>query len=119
MENCFLVAVDPVGVPMDSLELDVLISSGCCTEAELLFRVDDIERVEKEYPKLETVAHNEINPPGIKGDIRTQNEKTERDSVPTFSFYKNGDIWMIGEIGKEKQLTHLKGFKQIWLLLNQ
>jgi len=42
-------ATDPVGVPLDFSEIEQLLSTGCINESDLQFKVDDVERVEKEH----------------------------------------------------------------------
>ena len=42
-------ATDPVGVPLGFSEIEQLLSTGCINESDLLFKVDDVERFEKEH----------------------------------------------------------------------
>ena len=49
VENQGLGMTDPVGVPMDFSEIEQLLSTGCINESDLLFKVDDVERFEKEH----------------------------------------------------------------------
>lgn len=54
-----------------------------------------------------------------KLEIENGLDKPEKDAenIRRLSFYKNGQIWKIGEYGKEKDFTDLKGYKQIQFLL--
>ena len=42
-------ATDPVGVSLDFSEIEQLLSTGCINESDLQFKVDDVERFEKEH----------------------------------------------------------------------
>jgi hypothetical protein len=107
-------AVDPVGEPMGSLDLEFLLSTGFATEAELLFRLDDVENLEQKYPELK--CHNQAREEAEDEAIQIPRE-TEDDGIPAFSFYKNGQFWRIGEVDKEKDFKDTIGLGRLHFLL--
>ena len=59
--------------------------------------------------------------PSETGKVRkldnTRKMVDERAGIPTISFYRNDDIWKIGEEGKEKDFSHLVGYEYIRFLI--
>jgi hypothetical protein len=113
-EECSLSVVDPLGIEFENysaLELN-LMSYPKYNNLDFYFRLVDIERIEREYElKSSRKDDDKSNTPYINEDTK------KHDDVPVISFYKNGQIWKIGKLGRERDLNHLKGFDFIRFLL--
>lgn len=75
-------------------------------KSKLLKIADQILTVEKAIDLLDTDQ-----------TFGSTKRSTSRHPNPEYSFYKNGDFWLIGEKGNERQLKDLKGFRFISFLL--
>jgi len=51
----------------------------------------------------------------LECDIQRKDQSVR--TLPVMNFYRNGDFWIIGQPGKEKQFKNLNGFKYIMYLL--
>jgi hypothetical protein len=73
-----------------------------------------------EHIACQFVTHDVFQNPdlaeGVKEGPHEKEQQGESD-VPVINFYRNGDYWIIGQPGKEKQFKNLNGFKYIMYLL--
>ena len=90
MESCSLCPVDPLGVSLDSLDQDSMLASGFAEEADLLFKLGDVGKIEKEYDLGKT------EPIGVKKLRPNQRHKLECRKVAEAIWKKDPTITIAG-----------------------
>jgi hypothetical protein len=109
-EECAFPVIDPLGIEFEdysNLESHLL-SYPKHNNLSFYFRLSDIERLEREY-ELKSLR---------KDDVKSDTSDIEKHSdVPIISFYKNGQMWLIGEKDKEIIFKDYTGFEFIRFLL--
>jgi hypothetical protein len=122
LDNCAAVTVDSLGFPLKEKVFSFLLLEQEISTGDLLYSLNDIERIEEEYPELKdrerTPQDRKINSSELFGGFEPESpHANDETSIPVVSFYKNGQIWKIGEKGKEKDFNDLLGFHFIRFLL--
>jgi hypothetical protein len=82
--------------------------------SDMLYKFEDIELIEEDHPEL--LEHEEELATDREALSEDQNEN-QQDGVPVFCFYKSGERWRIGPLGKEIDFNHLNGFEFIQFLI--
>jgi hypothetical protein len=80
------------------------------------FLDDNGRRTKKKFDITDLVITHEEK---IRLEKECGSDKPEDENITKISFYKNGQIWKIGTPGKEKDLSHLKGYELIRFLLSR
>jgi hypothetical protein len=109
-------AVDATGEELKDDLINFLMMNQGVGYADMLFKLDDIELIEEDYPELQG-GQQEL-PSAVEGLSRSQDQSKE-SRVPIFSFYKNGEFWKIGEQGNERSFKDRKGLSQIRFLIEK
>jgi hypothetical protein len=108
-------AIEPFGHELELQRVFSLLADKVLEISDLLFRLSDIEDLESK--------HDELEPKQPEPEKDSDPDETEpipesdQETLPVFSFYKNGDKWLIGKKGKERMFDHLDGFQYIQFLL--
>ncbi len=115
--------------PSDSEKIHI---SSVSEVLNYIYRLKDVKAFEKDHnlvpnePIETTKALEALNGNEILDDVETNKHDQitkevvdKQDGSPDICFYKDGDIWKIGEKGKEKTFFHLEGFRYIQFLIRR
>ena len=78
-----------------------------------LYRIEDVLRIEEETGRIP----KEVEPVGTSNETTQSSDSVESTNAKKLSFYKAGNAWRVGPVGREQFLNDLKGMSIIHFLL--